>query len=149
MNFGFTSFYGHYNGSIDYFTHKREGQVDWHRNYAPSADKCYSTDLLANEAAKIIRSPSPNGSPWFMWLAFNAPHGPLQAPPADLAWAGFDPSRPRFALHESKREGADYGAPGRGNTHRQNAIAAIHAPDRTNGTLHHARPHIGSGAGRG
>src|SRR3546814_2263914 len=43
MNFGFTSFYGHYNGAIDYFTHKREGQVDWHRNYAPSADKGYST----------------------------------------------------------------------------------------------------------
>src|SRR3546814_5673674 len=32
MNFGFTSFYGHYNGAIDYLTHKREGQVDWHRN---------------------------------------------------------------------------------------------------------------------
>src|SRR3546814_14507917 len=70
-----------------------------------------------------------------MWLAFNAPHGPLQAPPADLAWAGFDPSRPRFALHESKREGADYGAQGRGNTHRQTAIAAIHALDRNIGTV--------------
>src|SRR3546814_14673244 len=70
-----------------------------------------------------------------MWLAFNAPHGPLQAPPADLAWAGFDPSRPRFALHESKREGADYGAQGRGNTHRQTAIAAIHALARNIGTV--------------
>ena len=135
MHFGFTSFYGHYNGAIDYFTHKREGQVDWHRNYAPSADKGYSTDLLANEAARIIRTPSPHGSPWLMWLAFNAPHGPLQAPPADLAWAGFDPSKPRFALHESKRESADYGEQGRGNTHRQTAIAAIHALDRDIGKV--------------
>src|SRR3546814_5713522 len=70
-----------------------------------------------------------------MWLAFNAPHGPLQAPPADLAWAGFDPPRPRFALHESKREGADYGAQGRGHTHRQTASAAIHALDRHIGTV--------------
>src|SRR3546814_19930521 len=62
MNFGFTSFYGHYNGAIDYFTHKRQGQVDWHRNYAPSADKGSSPDLLAKEAGKIIRSPSPTGS---------------------------------------------------------------------------------------
>ncbi|HVI99826.1 MAG TPA: sulfatase-like hydrolase/transferase [Sphingomonas sp.] len=135
MNFGFTSFYGHYNGAIDYFTHKREGQVDWHRDYAPSADKGYSTDLLAAEATRIIRTPSPGGSPWFMWLAFNAPHGPLQAPPADLAWAGFDPSKPRFALRESKREGAGYGAQGRGNTHRQTAIAAIHALDRNIGAV--------------
>jgi arylsulfatase B len=135
MHFGFTSFYGHYNGAIDYFTHKREGQVDWHRNYAPSADKGYSTDLLANEAVRIIRTPSPHGSPWLMWLAFNAPHGPLQAPPADLAWAGFDPSKPRFALHESKRESADYGEQGRGNTHRQTAIAAIHALDRNIGKV--------------
>src|SRR3546814_6419432 len=70
-----------------------------------------------------------------MWLAFNAPHGPLQAPPADLAWAGFDPSRPRFALHESKREGADYGVQRRGNTDRQTEIAAIHALERNIGTL--------------
>ena len=35
MNFGFTSFYGHYNGAIDYFTHKRAGEVDWHRDRSP------------------------------------------------------------------------------------------------------------------
>lgn len=135
MHFGFTSFYGHYNGAIDYFTHKREGQVDWHRNYAPSADKGYSTDLLGAEAVRIIRAPSPHGSPWLMWLAFNAPHAPLQAPPADLAAAGFDPSKPLFKHKESAREGADFGEQGRGNTHRQTALAAIHALDRNIGKV--------------
>jgi len=130
MNFGFTSFYGHYNGAIDYFTHKREGQVDWHRDHTPSADKGYSTDLLAREAVRIIRTPSPHGSPWLMWLAFNAPHGPYQAKPEDLAAVGFDPSKPRFPHRESKREGADYGEQGRGNTKRQTALAMIHALDR-------------------
>lgn len=130
MNFGFTSFYGHYNGAIDYFTHKREGQVDWHRDYAPSADKGYSTDLLTEEAVRIIRTPSPGGKPWLMWLAYNAPHGPLQAKPEDLAAAGFDPAKPRFPHGESRREGADYGQEGRGNTRRQTAIAMIYALDR-------------------
>ncbi len=32
LNQGFSFFYGHYNGNIDYFTHLREGQLDWHRN---------------------------------------------------------------------------------------------------------------------
>lgn len=26
---GFTSFYGHYNGALDYFTHERAGELDW------------------------------------------------------------------------------------------------------------------------
>src|SRR3546814_20792276 len=42
MNFGFTSFYGHYNGPIDSFTTNREGQVDSHRNSAPPAAQCSS-----------------------------------------------------------------------------------------------------------
>src|SRR3546814_20570294 len=56
MNFGFTSFYGHYNGAIDYFTHKREGQVDWHRNYAPSADKRSEERRVGKECVSTCRS---------------------------------------------------------------------------------------------
>ncbi|MFN7140839.1 MAG: sulfatase-like hydrolase/transferase, partial [Limisphaerales bacterium] len=29
---GFTRFYGHYNGAIDYFTHQRDGELDWHHD---------------------------------------------------------------------------------------------------------------------
>src|SRR5690606_4555521 len=29
---GFTSFYGHYNGAIDYFTHVRHDELDWHHD---------------------------------------------------------------------------------------------------------------------
>jgi hypothetical protein len=28
IRWGFTEFYGHYNGAIDYFTHTRQGEVD-------------------------------------------------------------------------------------------------------------------------
>ena len=51
---GFTFFYGHYNGNIDYFTHHREGELDWHRDFEPSRDAGYSTDLIADEAAEFI-----------------------------------------------------------------------------------------------
>lgn len=36
---GFTSFYGHYNGAIDYFTHERAGQLDWHDGYQANHDQ--------------------------------------------------------------------------------------------------------------
>jgi arylsulfatase B len=130
MSFGFTSFYGHYNGAIDYFTHEREGEVDWHRDHVPSSDQGYATDLLTDEAVRIIRTPSPNGAPWMMWLAYNAPHGPLQATEEDLAAVGFDPSKPRFGAGRNEREGNRYGTAGRGNTRRQTEIAMIRAMDR-------------------
>jgi arylsulfatase B len=130
MSFGFTSFYGHYNGAIDYFTHEREGQPDWHRDRQPANVQGYSTDLLTDEAVRILGTPAPGGKPWLMWLAYNAPHGPLQAKPEDLAALGFDPAKPRFASHPAARESAGYGEQGRGNTRRQTALAMIRALDR-------------------
>lgn len=135
MSSGFTSFYGHYNGAIDYFTHEREGEVDWHRDHAPSADRGYSTDLISEEAARILATPPPDGSPWMMWVAYNAPHDPLQATEEDLIAAGFDADKPRFGKGGGKREGAGFGAKGHGNSRRQTAIAMIHALDRGVGRI--------------
>jgi arylsulfatase B len=80
---GFTHFYGHYNGYIDYFTHQREGELDWHRQWETSYDEGYSTDLIAKEAARFIRE-SASDVPFFAYVAFNAPHPPLQVPPSYL-----------------------------------------------------------------
>jgi len=84
LNRGFTHFYGHYNGAFDYFTHKREGQLDWHRNFETSRDEGYSTDLIGREAARFIGE-SPVGKPFFLYVPFNAPHLPLQAKEQDIA----------------------------------------------------------------
>ena len=84
LNRGFTSFYGHYNGAFDYFTHKREGELDWHRNFETSRDEGYSTDLIGREAANFIAK-SPADKPFFLYVPFNAPHNPMQAKAADLA----------------------------------------------------------------
>lgn len=80
---GFTEFIGHYNGAIDYFTHEREGELDWHRNETSNYDQGYSTDLIANAAARFIRNNSDEG-PFLCYVPFNAPHGPFQAHEADI-----------------------------------------------------------------
>lgn len=76
---GFDHQYGHYNGALDYFTHIRDGGFDWHRDDKVSRDEGYSTHLLADEAAKIIRGRSPN-KPLFLYVPFNAVHSPHQVP---------------------------------------------------------------------
>lgn len=80
---GFTEFYGHYNGAVDYFTHEREGELDWHRGFESNYDEGYSTDLMAAEAVKFIEQYAKDGS-FFLYVPFNAPHSPLQAKEEDL-----------------------------------------------------------------
>lgn len=74
---GFDMQYGHYNGAIDYFTHERDGEHDWHRNDTENRDTGYSTTLLGDEAVRIIESQDQN-VPLFLYVPFNAPHSPLQ-----------------------------------------------------------------------
>lgn len=82
---GFTDFYGMLGGGVDYFTHRtipgtRNGKsdLDWFRNREPSNEKGYTTDLIGAEAVRIISS-SARDQPFFLYVAFNAPHVPLQA----------------------------------------------------------------------
>ncbi|MGY8660588.1 MAG: sulfatase-like hydrolase/transferase [Verrucomicrobiales bacterium] len=84
LHHGFTHFVGHYNGAIDYFTHERENQLDWHQNHKPLREEGYATDLLAKHAVNFINN-SPKDKPYFLYLPFNAPHSPFQATREDLA----------------------------------------------------------------
>lgn len=84
---GFDRQYGHYNGAIDYFTHIRDGGHDWHRDDERNDDEGYATDLIADEAVRIIsghRSANQD-KPLFLYLPFNAPHSPIQAPEDQIA----------------------------------------------------------------
>ena len=76
---GFTSFYGHYCGAICYWTHTRAGELDWHRDLASDHTPGYSTRLMADDAVRFVRD-TPTDKPWYLYLAFNAVHTPLQAP---------------------------------------------------------------------
>ncbi len=125
---GFTKFYGHYNGAIDYFTHKREGEIDWHYNYKTSYDKGYATDLITREAIKTIQDDA-GESPFFLYVAYNAPHGPLQAKEEDLLLYGFDKNEPLFSTKTG------YGEMGRGNTRRQTYAAMVTRMDQGIGEI--------------
>lgn len=81
---GFTEFVGHYNGAIDFFTHEREGELDWHRDYQANHDKGYSTDLIAEAAARFIEKRAGGDAPFFCYVPFNAVHSPFQAKPEDI-----------------------------------------------------------------
>jgi len=77
---GFDHAYGHLNGAIDYFTHEREGGLDWNRNGQSVREEGYSTFLLGDEAARFIKQRD-RSRPFFVYVPFNSPHAPLQAPP--------------------------------------------------------------------
>jgi arylsulfatase A-like enzyme len=76
---GFDHEYGHYNGAIDYFTHIRDGGLDWHRDDRASRDEGYSTHLIAREAARLVVEHDP-ARPLFLYVPFNAVHSPHQVP---------------------------------------------------------------------
>jgi arylsulfatase A-like enzyme len=79
QNRGFDHTYGHYLGMIDYFTHDRLGGVDWHRNGEVVHEKGYTTELIGAEAVRVVQQHD-TSKPLFLYVPFNAPHTPLQAP---------------------------------------------------------------------
>lgn len=83
LNRGFSHFYGHLNGAIDYFTHQREGELDWHDDWETCRDEGYSTELITKEAVRWIDEYRKEG-PFFLYVAYNAPHTPLAAQEKDL-----------------------------------------------------------------
>lgn len=126
---GFTSFYGHYNGAIDYFTHYRDGALDWHRNYEASRDTGYSVELIGREAAGFIRSAGEG--PFFAYVAFNGVHSPLQAREQDLLKNGYNAGR---ASENDAAEG-DYGKRGKGNNQLQTFAAMVTGMDEAIGNI--------------
>ena len=138
LNHGFTEFYGHYNGAIDYFSRERFGELDWHRNYDSVHEDGYSTDLIGRAAAKFITGQD-SDSPFYMVVAFNAPHSPIQAKQSDLKRYGFDSAGKRAPNTDrgiAKREKApEYGERGKGNTVRQTFSAMVASMDENLGRV--------------
>jgi len=76
---GFDYYYGHLNTAIDYWSHSRRKGIDWQRNGESVEEDGYVTDLQAADAARVIRERD-KSRPLFLYVAFNAPHNPMQAP---------------------------------------------------------------------
>lgn len=76
---GFDYQYGAMIGELDYFTHDEQGVLDWFRNNEPVREEGYTTTLLGKDAARLIEEHD-TATPLYLYLAFNAPHTPYQAP---------------------------------------------------------------------
>ncbi len=76
---GFDHAYGHLNGALDYFTHERDGGLDWNRNGKSVREEGYTTYLLGDEACRFVKNRD-KARPFFLYVPFNAPHAPLEAP---------------------------------------------------------------------
>lgn len=76
---GFDYQYGAMIGELDYFTHGEHGVLDWFRDNKPVHEEGYTTTLIGNDAVKYINEQSAD-KPFYLYLTFNAPHTPYQAP---------------------------------------------------------------------
>jgi len=77
--YGFDSSYGYFHGQIDPYTHDYKTGVDsWHRDDAYLEEKGHATDLITDEAVRVIESRRER--PFFLYVAYSVPHYPLDEP---------------------------------------------------------------------
>jgi arylsulfatase A-like enzyme len=98
---GFEEFFGFLGGSHDYF--KDDGIV---RGNEPVDEKEYLTDAFGREAEAFIERHK--AEPWFLYLAFNAVHTPMQAddPRLEKFARIKDPIRQKYAAMMSAMDDA-------------------------------------------
>ncbi len=95
---GFDYTYGATIGELDYYTHGDMGVLDWFRDNQPVHEEGYTTNLIGDDAVRYINAQDPK-APFYLYLAFNAPHTPYLAPKETIEkYAGIaDPTRRTYA----------------------------------------------------
>jgi arylsulfatase A-like enzyme len=78
---GFDFFHGFLGDMMDdYWTHLRHGQNFMRRNAEQITPEGHATDLFTEWACEYVKERSSRSEPFFLYLAYNAPHGPVQPP---------------------------------------------------------------------
>lgn len=83
---GWDHSYGSLTGGLDHYSHNSDvlmGVPDWHRNGNPVEEGGHTTDLYTQEALRLIGERDTE-RPFLLYLAWNAPHTPLQVPESYL-----------------------------------------------------------------
>jgi len=107
-HFGFDSTYGSRAGAVGFYDHRyRPGhkyEITWHRDnkiIEGYENGEHVTDLMTKEAVRVIQENKDTETPFFLYLAYHAPHTPLDErgefidTPTQL-----DPNRPGRWLNE-------------------------------------------------
>jgi arylsulfatase A-like enzyme len=78
---GFDEYYGMLHGFDSYWDATKYTRLPVGRPPTQVSQPFYSTDAITDHALGFLRSArQPGSKPWFMYLAYNAPHFPLHAP---------------------------------------------------------------------
>ncbi len=78
---GFDFFKGYLGDMMDdYYTHRRHGINYMRENEKEIDPKGHATDLFSQWAVDYIKGQKNNENPFFLYLAYNAPHTPVQPP---------------------------------------------------------------------
>ncbi len=100
---GFDEFFGHLEGTLDYFSHiyylaraPRPFHDLWRNTEETWEEGNYMTHLITREAKQFIKNNKEE--PFFLYVAYNAPHQPLHMPKEYLQrFSHLDPQRQRMA----------------------------------------------------
>jgi len=76
---GFDLFYGFLGAATDYLNRTDDPHTRWMLNDKPAPDPGYSTDLIRDRAVRFIAENK--SRPFFLHVAFNAVHNPVQSAP--------------------------------------------------------------------
>ena len=76
-DFGFQRYFGHLSGATNYFTGDKTFRLNGQPFTVPETG-FYTTIANVDHALKFIAEARAAKKPWFHYIAFNAPHAPLQ-----------------------------------------------------------------------
>ncbi|MEM9646237.1 MAG: sulfatase-like hydrolase/transferase, partial [Planctomycetota bacterium] len=71
---GFDTFFGHTGGCVDFFTLNYGNLPDWYRGTELVETDGYATDVITDEAVKIIARSKGSHQPLYLHVSYNAPH---------------------------------------------------------------------------
>ena len=78
---GFDHFHGFLGDMMDdYYTHLRHEQNYMQKDLEQIDPRGHATDLFTEWAMEVIRGHAHSSQPFFLYLAYNAPHTPIQPP---------------------------------------------------------------------
>ncbi len=83
-DFGFDRYFGHLSGACNYFFGDKTFRLNGEPWKVPE-NGFYTTVANVDFALKFLKEARATAKPWYLYVAFNAPHAPLQALPEDYA----------------------------------------------------------------
>ena len=83
---GFDHFHGFLGDMMDdYYTHLRHDNNYMRRDFDTIVPRGHATELFTEWSVEFLRAQAQSSSPFFLYLAYNAPHTPIQPPDAWVA----------------------------------------------------------------